>query len=103
MGIRWHQEQKFPGEMPDDEWMAVVGPRGWIVLSQDRKWHVVEVEKAAVSQHKLGCVYFPDGDRWQTLCLFTRTSKKIIDEVNSRTPPYIIEITRNGRITEVEL
>lgn len=101
VGVRWHQEQQFPGDMPDDEWMAVVAPRGWVVLSQDRKWHVIDVEKKAVVQHNLGCIYFPSVDRWQTLCLFTRTSQKLIDAVNSRKTPYIVELTRHGQIKDV--
>ncbi|MGM0743509.1 MAG: hypothetical protein ACQEVT_18275, partial [Pseudomonadota bacterium] len=89
VGIRWHQEQGFPQNMKDDEWMAVVGPRGWIVVSQDRKWHVIEAEKAAVRQHDLRCLYLPMDDRWEMLCLFTRHHKKMIDAISDQNGPYI--------------
>lgn len=89
--------------MADDAWMAVVGPRDWVVLSQDRKWHVIDAEKAAVRQHKLRCVYLPDGDRWQILCLFTRNHEKIIKAVEERTGPFIVELLRNGTIKDIDL
>lgn len=89
--------------MDDDEWMAVVGPRGWVVLSQDRKWHVIEAEKEAVKQHNLRCVYLPDGDRWQMLCLITRHHQKIIEAIKTRDGPFIIEVSRSGKIQNVPL
>ncbi len=89
--------------MGDDEWMAVIGPRDWVVLSQDRKWHVIDAEREAVRQHKLRCIYLPDGDRWELLCLFTRYHGKIIGAVEGKTGPLIIEVKRNGLIREIAL
>lgn len=103
MGIRWHQEQQFPQDMDDDQWMAIVGPRGWVVLSQDRKWHVIDAEKAAVLQHNLKCVYLPDGDRWELLCILTRHHTKVLDAISGKDGPYIIEVLRNGVIREIDL
>jgi hypothetical protein len=25
--------------MADDEWLNIVGPKGWVVCSRDAKWH----------------------------------------------------------------
>jgi hypothetical protein len=39
--------------------MAPVGAAQWVVLSQDRKWHEIEVEAQAVKQHDLRCSTCP--------------------------------------------
>ncbi|QKD16811.1 hypothetical protein HGP13_17990 [Mesorhizobium sp. NZP2077] len=72
--IRWHQDEGFPVDMQDDDWMAVIGPRRWVVLSQDRKWHKVEIEANAVKQHGLRCFYFPCASEniWTSLGHFVR-------------------------------
>ncbi|WP_181176009.1 hypothetical protein [Mesorhizobium sp. B2-3-4] len=75
MIIRWHQEMGFAHDMPDDEWMEPVGAAQWVVLSQDRKWHEIEVEAQAVRQHGLRCFICPaliDGKHWQALCSATK-------------------------------
>lgn len=93
----------MPHDMDDDEWMSIIAPRGWVVLSQDRKWHLVDAERAAVKQHGLKCIYMPSGDRWEILCLFTRFHGKLISLVEDAPAPCILELLRSGAVREVEL
>lgn len=103
--IRWHQDEGFPNEMPDDEWMAIVGPKKWVVLSQDRKWHTIEAEAAAIKQHGLRCFYFPcaSDDRWVSLSHFVRRQQRMQDLSHKMNPPFIYHLKRNGRFYPVPL
>jgi hypothetical protein len=103
MKIKWHQEQQFAQDMPDDEWMGVVGPRGWVVLSQDRKWHVRENERAAVRQHSLKCFYFPSANRWDSLCQIIGRHQKTINLVSNENGPFIFELKSNNRFYRVSI
>jgi hypothetical protein len=91
--------------MPDDEWMQIVGPRHWIVLSQDRKWHINEAEIAAIRLYNIKCFYLPCNpfDRWDLLCLFIAKHKKISQLANDKEGPFIYEIGANGRFRKINI
>jgi PIN like domain len=103
--IKWHQEQGFPKDMPDDEWMAVVGPRKWICISQDRKWHLVPSELLAVKQHAMKCFYLPTAqtDRWITMCHIASRHKRIQDLARANVGPIVFEMKANRQFYKVKL
>jgi hypothetical protein len=103
--VKWHQGQSFPQSMPDDEWLSIVGPRNWVVLSQDRKWHTIEAEAAAIKQHKIRCFYMPCASehRWVSMCSFVRRYEKMMDLATNEPAPFIYELKTNGRFYEVPL
>ena len=105
VGIRWHQGEGFPQDMPDDEWMEIVGKKNWIVLTQDVKFHLIDHEKAAVIQHGVRCFYFPDANDglWKTLCSFIRVHQKVLDTTQSHGAPFIFRVAKNGAIKPVPL
>ena len=91
--------------MPDDEWMEIVGPPQWIVLSQDRKYHVRENELKAIIQHKIICSYLPcaSKSRWESLCHIVRRHEKMIEISSAREGPIIFDLKNNGRFYEVKI
>ncbi len=105
MRVKWHQEQGFLHNTPDDEWMNVVGPRGWISVSQDRKWHAIEAEAAAIKQHRMRCFYLPCASehRWVSLCSFVRRHEKMMELASTTPAPFIYEMKGNGRFYEVKI
>jgi hypothetical protein len=102
--IHWHQEQRFPQEMPDDEWLAIVGAEGWVVLSQDRKFHVRQNEAAAIKQHSVRCFYMPcaQDNRWVSMCHIARRHDKM-QLVGSVPAPFVFEPKSNGQFYRVRL
>src|SRR5262245_11080780 len=56
--IKWHQDEGFAQDMPDDAWISIVCPRKWVVLSQDSKFHLLENETLAIKQHGIRCFIF---------------------------------------------
>lgn len=103
--VRWHKGEKFADDMPDDEWMAIVGAKGWIVLSQDFKFHKPEFEYEAVKQHSIKCFYLPDATArtWKTLCALTRSHERMMQRCLSTPAPFIFRLNANGRLTQVNL
>lgn len=105
MLIKWHQEQGFAQDMPDDEWLAIVGPRRWVVLSQDRKYHLLENEMLAIKQHSIRCFYLPcaSEDRWVSLCHFVSRYGKIMEIARTQQPPFIYEMKGNRQFYKIRL
>lgn len=104
MAIRWHQDEGFRQTAPDDEWLGQVRP-DWVIPSQDRKWHQIESEKAAVKQHNLRCFYLPCASetRWYSLCLFAKIHEKLMELVHEEPAPFIFDVNRKGKFTPVDL
>lgn len=103
VNIEWHQNQRFPQEMPDDEWLEIVGKRGWVVFSHDRKFHSEATETAAVQQHSVGCFYLPGASEvtWEKLMVFMHFYKKILQLAQTQPPPYVYDVKLNGQIKKV--
>lgn len=85
--------------------MEIVGKKGWIVLSQDYKFHLESFENLAVKQHGLKCFYLPDTGAkvWITLCAFIRAHQKMIDLCQSEKAPFIYSLKTTGRLVKVKL
>lgn len=103
--IRWHQDEGFAKNMPDDEMFGIVGPRQWVVVSQDRKWHLLENELLAIKQHSIRCFYLPSANenRWTTLCHLTARHHKMQDLARSGKGPFIYEMKTNRQFYRVKL
>jgi hypothetical protein len=105
MEIRWHQGQNFPANMPDDEWLAIAGQKGWVVLSQDLRFHLRENELEAIKQHAARCFYFPcaSEDRWFSMRLFVRGHTRIMSLADMNAGPFIFSLKKNGQFYPVTL
>jgi hypothetical protein len=103
--IKWHQEEGFAHNMPDDEWLSIVGPRKWVVLSQDRKFHLLENGLLAVKQHSIRCFYLPSvkEDRWTSLCHFVWRNEKMRELARIQPGPFIYEMKGNRQFYKVKL
>jgi hypothetical protein len=103
--IKWHQEEGFAKDMPDDEWMSIVGPRKWIVISQDRKFHLLDNELLAIKQHSIRCFYLPSAreNRWTSLCHIVWRHTKMLDLARTISPPFIFEMKGNRQFYRVKL
>lgn len=91
--------------MPDDEWLHVIGPKGWIVCSHDGKWHRPEEFAAmkAIQQHKIGCFYLWGASsigffKLKSLAHNYDKIKKVCDEQRR---PFIYCVSANNRLIRV--
>ncbi len=102
--IEWHMNQRFPMNMPDDEWLEIVGEKGWIVFSHDRKFHKEATETAAILQHRVGCFYLPaaNGSPWHKAHALIRNFNRIRVLAEKTTKPFIFDVKTSGRIVQVK-
>lgn len=89
--------------MPDDEWLDIVGPKGWIVCSHDAKWLDETAARKAIEQHKIGCFYL-----WgaSSIGFFKMKSlahnyDKIARVCSSEKRPFIYRVTAGNRLKKV--
>lgn len=101
--VRWHQREKFPPNMNDDDWLAVVGSKGWVVLSQDRRFHIRDAEIEAIRQHNVKCFYLPGADQkaWFLAKRFTRAFDRFVKICETVPAPFVYELLGNGQIRRV--
>ncbi len=88
----------------DDEWLSVVGQRGWVALSHDKKFHAENAPLLAVRQHKVACFYLAGATllSWHKFVVFAKASRKIMEYIENEKPPYIFRVHDNGRITKLK-
>lgn len=105
MHIRWHQGEGFKHDEDDDVWLSEIGKRGWVVIGQDRKWHKVPVEAAAVKQHNVRCFYLPcaSESRWVSLGNFMKCHQKMMHLANTVQGPFVYRFAKNGQLYRVRL
>jgi hypothetical protein len=98
--VKSHFGEKFKDEMPDDEWLKIVGARGWTVLSHDARFHLDSAALTAIKQFKVGCFYLWGGQVpvWDKVGLLTTIFPKIKKISSSEKRPYIYRAGANGRI-----
>jgi PIN domain-containing protein len=103
--VKWHQEQGFAHDTPDDVWLNKVGPAKWVVFTQDRKYHTVEAELLAIKQHGIRCFYMPMAgeNRWTSLCHFAWRWEKMHEIAQTKPPPFIYEMKANRQFYQVKL
>ncbi|MFI4939202.1 MAG: hypothetical protein ACHP7O_02470 [Burkholderiales bacterium] len=106
MSARKRDEQLFKPEEKDDKWLEVVGKNGWIVFSQDRKFHKpgYENEMFAVRQFNVGCFYLWGGSAScaDKALVFLKARKKIVDAASKTKKPFIFEITKTGNLLRID-
>ncbi|HEX3367625.1 hypothetical protein [Phenylobacterium sp.] len=104
--IEFHDDKKhgFKDETPDDEWLAAVGKRKWVVLSHDKRFHKDSMAMEAVKQHKVACFYVDGGSltSWGKLVLFCRCYIRIRTIVKETKAPYIYRVTHRGTVILVK-
>jgi hypothetical protein len=80
--VEYHSSKanKFKQDMPDDRWLSIIGQKGWIAFSQDRRFHTEEASITAIKQHKVGCFYLPgaNSNTWSKLYMFLRASDRLM-------------------------
>lgn len=98
--VECHYRMKFKDNTPDDEWLSIVGTKGWAVLSHDARFHRDSSALEAIKQFKIACFYIWGGQVpiWDKVRVLTATYPKIKHVVNSERPPYIYRANQKARL-----
>ena len=85
----------FAPDAPDETWLEVVGSRGWIALTHDRRIRYKPNERDAVMRHRVallvivGAAPFPD-----LAHTFLATLPRIERFLTRHRPPFIAKVYR---------
>lgn len=106
-GVEYHGSKgnRFKQDTPDDKWLQIVGEKGWIVFSHDRRFHKEASSIAAIKQHKVGCFYLPGANQntWSKLYMFVRAHHRIIELASQTERPFVFYLTALNKIEEIRL
>lgn len=89
--------------MDDDEWLEIVGSRGWVVVSHDAKWHTEPPAMQAIQQHNVRCFYLYGA---QSLMFFkvkalAHNWERISDKIKNERGPFIFRVSRANRLSRL--
>ncbi len=105
--IRYHQEFFGRGHqaLADDEWMAPAAQNGWVVVTQDYRFHQVGVTLEAVRQHNAGVFYLwgANAPAWETARVLLWALPRMIERVQDSSPPYVYRVQKSTSIRTVAL
>ena len=97
----------FPHNEKDDVWLEFVGQRGWLVLTQDRKFHRAgfENELSAIKQFNVGCFYIwgAQANKWQKMVSLCKGLDAMIDAAAITPKPFIYDVQKSGRLIQVPI
>jgi hypothetical protein len=101
--VKSHYTEGFKADMPDDEWLHIVGAKKWIVCSHDAKWQNELAPLKAIEQHKIGCFYLWGASsqgffKLKSLAHNYDKIKKICDEQRR---PFIYKVLPSNRIKKI--
>ena len=101
--VKSHDGEGFRQDMPDDEWLHIVGQRGWIVCSHDAKWQSESAALKAIQQHKIGCFYLYGANSigFFKLKSLAHNYDRIIKICNSEKKPFIYRVTAANRLRKI--
>lgn len=85
---------------PDQEWLADVGSRGWVVLTKDRRIYYRQLERLAVAEARVRMFVLTAGDLGgaQMATAFVRALTAMERFAATHDPPFIATVSRDGGV-----
>jgi len=95
MEIRRHNNQGWPYDMLDKDWIAECGAKGWAIISGDKKIAIVPEERQAVIDAKAKVFMFDENhethtEDWAAALLVAR--QRLIEIVENTNGPFFVTI-----------
>ncbi len=95
-------DDHFPAEAPDEEWLAEVGRRGWVVLTRDGRSRYRPLERAALISGRRARLR-PGRRRGsrgeQMAAVFVKALPRIERFVAENPAPFIARVNEHGQAT----
>ena len=95
--------QHFAPGTPDEEWLAAVGKRGWIVFTRDKRIRYRALELESLLEARVRAFVFIGGNvtSADTAAALAKALPKIKRIVASETPPFVYNVGRSGGVTRI--
>ncbi len=93
-------EGSFPAAAADEEWLPIVGQRGWVLLTKDEKIRYRAAQKRAIAQNLVRAFFLvpknltgPENGE-----VFVRALRRMERFSIGNRPPFIAKVFRNGTV-----
>ena len=96
-------EDKFPHDVPDEEWLAVAGQKGWLAITHDRRIRTRPGERRAIMENGVGCfimTYRQDLKKEEIFALISSTLEEMERRFEATPRPFIYTVSKNGEFRE---
>jgi hypothetical protein len=94
LAVERHDEH-FAHDAADEEWLRVVGARGWVAVTHDQRIRYKPNELAAVMAHRVALLVVIGKAPFKDLALsFVATRARIERFIAEHTAPYIAKVYR---------
>ncbi|MGH9517920.1 MAG: hypothetical protein ACRD3P_19810 [Terriglobales bacterium] len=102
VSVKVHDDQFAPNAR-DEEWLAEVGKRGWIVLTKDRRFHtrVLEITAIARAKAKVFKLTAANIQGVDMATIFLKSIRKISRVAIGNPGPFIATVSKSGRVMVV--
>jgi hypothetical protein len=104
--VCWLEDVFEEGWIKDREWIPVIGAKGGLVVSKDKKIRTRPEERRAVRENNVGCFIFTyrgSLNRWEILKLVVSTLDEMEEKFTATPRPFMYLIDRNGRFRPYSL
>lgn len=92
--VEQHKDH-FADDAPDEKWLTVVGARGWVVLTHDRRIRYKPNERDAVIRHRVALLVIVGAAPYPYLArAFVATLPRIERFLVAHEPPFIAKVYR---------
>jgi hypothetical protein len=98
-------DDHFPQDAKDEEWLPVVGERGWLVITRDDRIRYHALEAAAARGAGVGMLVVVSKNLTgpQTAEILLKAMERIRRFLTKHRPPFMVKIYRNGSIQRLAL
>jgi predicted nuclease of predicted toxin-antitoxin system len=96
-------DDHFPPDAKDEDWLQIVGARGWIVLTSDRRIRYRVLELAALKASGVRAFTFCSGNLTAQEMgeIFLKALQRISTLLNNNAGPFVASILRDGSVRVV--
>ena len=98
-------DDKFPGRTPDEDWLKVVGDRGRIVITKDKRIRYRRAEFDIVKKHEVKMFTLTSGNLTgnEMAEIIVKAIPKIHKFIQTNEPPFIATIAKSGVIKRIKI
>ena len=104
MAVEVHDDH-FPPDAPDEDWIALVGAKGWVAITKDRNVRYRAAELEAIRRHsaRVIVIRMKNATGPDIAALLVKGRRRIARFAASTPPPFVAGIHGSGTVKPYEI
>ena len=97
-------DDHFPAGAKDNEWLAAVGEKGWVVLTKDQRIRYRGLELKALEEAQVKAFVLTSGNLQghDMAAIFVKALPAMQKYVINNDPPFIARLTSQGKVSPIK-